>query len=69
MDTSDDSPLRAKQKDSWQKRLDAATCSTRDLDGVVLDYLLVEGFQDVAELLSEESKIDGNGRILAVATK
>ncbi|KAI6657524.1 hypothetical protein LOD99_268 [Oopsacas minuta] len=46
---------RSINKEEWLKKMDNTSIDKQFLDSVVMDYLVKEGFQDVAEIFSQET--------------
>ena len=42
--------------EEWKKKLDQVKISKKELDKIVMNYLVVEGYQEAAEMFQKESK-------------
>ncbi|KAI8616883.1 CTLH/CRA C-terminal to lish motif domain-containing protein [Chytriomyces sp. MP71] len=47
-------------KDEWEKRLAEVKLNKRDLNRLVMDYLVIEGYKDAVEKFAEESGLAPN---------
>ena len=41
--------------EEWKKKLDQVKISKKELDKIVMNYLVVEGYQEAAEMFQKES--------------
>lgn len=49
----------------WQKQLDAVKINKNDLNKLIMNYFVIEGFKDAAELFAKEANISSQYQLLA----